>query len=83
MGSQRKFRPLKQVRCFGCGELGHFRRECPNKREPDSLGTKHKAKAADEQCSDSDNDVVFVVSGGCGRSGGMGKWLVDSEHQAT
>ena len=78
MGSQRKFRPLKQVRCFRCGELGHFCQECPNKREPDSLGTKHKANAAVEQCSNSDSDVVFVVSGGCVRSGGISKWLVYS-----
>ena len=30
----RPHRPLSEVRCFGCGKLGHYRNKCPDNTAP-------------------------------------------------
>lgn len=67
-------RSRKPLRCFGCGELGHIRHDCPERREV------HRAKTAEEQQSDSDSEgaEVFAASIGSESTPQMGKWLVDS-----
>ena len=78
VGARKKLKPPKPVRCFGCGEVGHFRRNCPRKKQLDSRGPAHRAKTATSKCSDSDSDGAFAVSAGSVDSSRMGRWLVDS-----
>ena len=56
--------------------MGHFCRDCPE-NNPDGSKPVHKAKIAEERCSDSDSDGMFTVSVGSMDTGRMGKWLVD------
>ena len=64
----------RQVRCYGCGELGHIRRFCHNvKRE--NVGPPHKAKTAEG--NHSDNDGVFAASVGSLCNSQSKRWLVD------
>ena len=68
-------KPKRQVRCYGCGELGHIRRFCPNvKRE--KVDPAHKAKVAEG--NHSDNDGAFAASVGSLCRSQSKRWLVDS-----
>ena len=73
LGKQGKRRKL---RCYGCGEEEHFRRDCPNRKESVN---PHTAKPAAGECrpdAESDQSTgAFVVSGESHETTG---WLLDS-----
>ena len=66
----------KKLRCYGCSEEGHFRRDCPKRKESRK---PHTAKSAtEERHSDSESEQstgAFVVSTKTHKTTG---WLVDS-----
>ena len=49
----------KKFRCYGCGEAGHFRRDCP-KKESNKSGKPHSAKP--EEGHSERSTGAFVVS---------------------
>ena len=83
-GQQKKGKPRKTVKCFGCGEIGHFRSECVKIRGKGS-GPAHKAKAAKETCSDSLRTVMEHLWGQLVHCNpprwASGLWIL--EHQDT
>ena len=78
VGVQKKTRPRKLLKCFGCGEVRRFHRDCPQKSQERSRPA-HKAETAEEKSSNSDSDGVFAASANPGDSSWKGKGLVDSE----
>jgi hypothetical protein len=50
-----KKKKKKKVRCYDCGELGHVRRDCPDKYQKASANI-----AMSKSDSDSDGDVLSV-----------------------
>ena len=51
VGAQKKFKQKnsKNIKCYGCGGLGHIRRNCPREKKPENFRQvpTHKAKVAD------------------------------------
>ena len=46
-GGSKQSKPEKSIKCFGCGEIGHFKRNCKNKKSKSGgAGPQHNAKAA-------------------------------------
>ena len=71
-------------RHYFCGQLGHFRRDCPKRIEQGTGKPPHKAKTVEETTEEntlvskeSDSVGAFAVSVGS-NSRRMGKWLIDS-----
>ena len=73
VGAQRRAKFQRQVECFECGEIGHIRRDCPRKKKRNSLRPEHRAKNAEDECSDSESDRVFATSVGSVDSSQMDK----------
>ena len=67
VGMQPRQHP-RQLRCFECGEVGHFRRYCPRKKPT------HKASPAKEE---EDDEIVGAFAASAELPGGT-RWLVDS-----
>ena len=72
----------KPVKCYGCGVSGHIRRDCPNTRKKQQVGSSvfHRARTAEEEHSDPDADSgsVFGASVGFVACRQQGQWLIDS-----
>ena len=76
---KKKYKPKKKPRsCYGCGVVGHFIAECPNKKS-DGSGPKHKAKNAVQKQSDSDDDLsAFMAADDKSSQSLMEGWVIDS-----
>ena len=68
--SNKRFNPCKPLTCFGCGQAGHIKRDCPKNKK----GKSRKAKTADEK-SYGDNDIAYAAWKDCSQNS---LWLVDS-----
>lgn len=78
--SRSKSRPIAKVVCYNCGELGHYKADCSNKkvnwRKKNNKNNKGKqVKEEASYASDEDNDECFMANQGEDISG---KWMLDS-----
>ena len=72
----------KEIRCYHCKKLGHFKRDCPalkQKQTPRSKESQQKANRADtgDQRKDDKGDDAIVVCHAL-QAGPTGNWIVDS-----
>jgi hypothetical protein len=66
----------RRLRCYGCGGEGHFRRDCPKRRESSNPHTDKPVTEESHSHSEPDQSTgAFLASG---KSHGTTGWLVDS-----
>ena len=53
---QKRTKQASRFKCFDCGEEGHFRHNCPRKKEQQRPKPMHRAKPAEEKHSDVDSN---------------------------
>ena len=82
MGRPRKPLKFQNQKCYHCGQPGHFRQDCPKRKQQDNSKAMHRAKAVGEKPLDLDSgsadEGVFAASVGSAGLPQMGRWLVDS-----
>jgi len=68
--SNRRLKPHKPPTCFGCGQAGHYKSNCPKTKK----GASHKAKTAGEKSNPKSNNA-YAASKECSQND---TWLMDS-----
>jgi hypothetical protein len=61
----------KAIKCYGCGEKGHKKPDCPNKKRTKE---EHKAKTAEDNCPD--DAFTASVTSVTGKQ--TDQWIIDS-----
>ena len=80
--SRSKSRAPVERACFKCGELGHFKANCPNKRviyknnNNDNFARKQQEKQEASYVSNDEDDYCYSVSEQCNEI--SDKWMLDS-----
>ena len=75
-GAPRKSKALnKSLKCYGCGETGHFRRNCARYKYPKSR-SNHEVKMVESQQDNDSSDDTFAAFMELPSS--KEKWLLDS-----
>ena len=83
IGKFKKTVKPQNLRCYHCGQAGHFRRDCPKRKQRNN--SEHKAKTVvgeppEVKLDDHPHESAFATCTSAGSKGlpQVDKWLVDS-----